>query len=328
MASLKTTYLGLNLKSPIIVGSSGLTNSVEKIIKLREAGAGAVVLKSLFEEQINYDVDNSLQTAHNSNYPESYYYVEEYTKMNSVVSYLKLIKDAKSAVDIPIIASINCYSSHEWINLAKQIQDAGADALELNIHVVNTKKNVDASDYENMYYEVAEAVCKEVSIPVAMKLGFYISNLVSVVNKLAMKGVKGAVLFNRFYAPDIDINKIKPSVSGVFSTETDIRHSLRWVAIVSGKVKNIDIAASTGIHSGEAVIKQLLVGAKTVQICSSIYQNGPEVISHMLDFVNNWMKEKNFDTIDDFDGMLSYGNIDNPTLYERSQFMKYYASKE
>jgi len=328
MASLKTTYLGLNLKSPIIVGSSGLTNSVEKIIKLREAGAGAVVLKSLFEEQLNHEVDNSLQTAHNSNYPESYYYVGEYTKMSSVFSYLQLIKDAKSAVDIPIIASINCYSSHEWINLAKQIQDAGADALELNIHVVNTKKNVDASDYENMYYEVAEAVCKEVSIPVAMKLGFYISNLVSVVNKLAMKGVKGAVLFNRFYAPDIDINKIKPSVSGVFSTETDIRHSLRWVAIVSGKVKNIDIAASTGIHSGEAVIKQLLVGAKAVQICSSIYQNGPEVISHMLDFVNNWMKEKNFDTIDDFDGMLSYSNIDNPTLYERSQFMKYYASKE
>ena len=328
MASLKTTYLGLNLKSPIIVGSSGLTNSVEKIIKLREAGAGAVVLKSLFEEQLNHEVDNSLQTAHNSNYPESYYYVGEYTKMSSVFSYLQLIKDAKSVVDIPIIASINCYSSHEWINLAKQIQDAGADALELNIHVVNTKKNVDASDYENMYYEVAEAVCKEVSIPVAMKLGFYISNLVSVVNKLAMKGVKGAVLFNRFYAPDIDINKIKPSVSGVFSTETDIRHSLRWVAIVSGKVKNIDIAASTGIHSGEAVIKQLLAGAKAVQICSSIYQNGPEVISHMLDFVNNWMKEKNFDTIDDFDGMLSYGNIDNPTLYERSQFMKYYASKE
>ncbi|MDR2928199.1 MAG: dihydroorotate dehydrogenase-like protein [Cytophagaceae bacterium] len=328
MPNLKTNYLGLNLKSPIIVGSSGLTNSVEKIKKLREAGVGAVVLKSLFEEQITQEVGRNMQTAMSSNYPESYYYVEEYTKMSSVKAYLDLIREAKAAVDIPIIASINCYSTREWIYFAKQIEDAGADALELNLYVVNTDKNSNADDYEKIYYDVAEAIGKAISIPFAMKLGLYFSNLVAVVNKLSIVGTKGVVLFNRFYEPDIDIHTLQPTASEIFSMAADIRRSLRWVAIVSDKVKNIDVAASTGIHSGEAVVKQLLAGAKAVQVCSAVYKMGVPVISQMLQEVHNWMNDKEFTTIEEFTGMMSYSKIENPTHYERAQFMKYFSSLE
>ncbi|MGQ1786605.1 MULTISPECIES: dihydroorotate dehydrogenase-like protein [unclassified Saccharicrinis] len=328
MTSLNTTYLGLKLKNPIIVSSSGLTNSVDKIQKLVDAGAGAVVLKSLFEEQINHDINKQIQTSEGYDYPEAMDYITGYTKDNSVGEYLKLITDAKNKFDIPIIASINCFSSNEWISFAKQVEEAGADAIELNIHVVNTDKNVEASVIEGLYYSVAENINKTLNIPFSMKLGDNFANIVGVVNKLYALGANGVVLFNRFYQPDIDINRLSLVSASVFSTPADIRRSLRWVAIVSDKVQQIDISASTGNHDGEAVIKQLLAGASTVQVCSAVYQKGAGVISDMLNELSYWMEEKKFDTINSFKGLMSYRKIKDPAMYERAQFMRYFSNME
>lgn len=328
MANLETTYLGLNLKNPVIVGSSGLTNSVEKIVKLRDAGVGAVVLKSLFEEQINHDVNRMLYTGQGLDYPEAMDYITSYSRNNSVSEYIQLIKDAKAAVDIPVIASINCFSADEWIDFARQIENAGADAIELNLFVVNTDKNSDPSEYEELYLQIAKSVSEVVTIPVSMKLGLYFSNLVAVVNKLSVSGAKGVVLFNRFYEPDIDINNLTLTSAEVFSSPADIRRSLRWVAIVSDKIKNVDVAASTGVHDGDAVIKQLLAGAKAVQVCSAVYKNGPEIVTRMLNKLEMWMDEKGFKSVDDFRGAMSYRKIQNPALYERAQFMRYFSKFE
>ncbi len=328
MANLETTYLGLKLKNPVVVGSSGLTNSVEKIVKLRDAGVGAVVLKSLFEEQINHDVNRMLYTGQGLDYPEAMDYITSYSRNNSVSEYIQLIKDAKAAVDIPVIASINCFSADEWIDFARQIENAGADAIELNLFVVNTDKNSDPSEYEELYLQIAKSVSEVVTIPVSMKLGLYFSNLVAVVNKLSVSGAKGVVLFNRFYEPDIDINNLTLTSAEVFSSPADIRRSLRWVAIVSDKIKNVDVAASTGVHDGDAVIKQLLAGAKAVQVCSAVYKNGPEIVTRMLNKLEMWMDEKGFKSVDDFRGAMSYRKIQNPALYERAQFMRYFSKFE
>ncbi len=328
MANLETTYLGLKMSNPVIVGSSGLTNSVEKIKILRDAGAGAVVLKSLFEEQITHEVNRAMQLNQNVDYPEAFDYIREYSKVNSVSAYLKLIEEAKAAVDIPVIASINCFSSSEWIDFAVQIQNAGADAIELNLFVLNTDKNSNPSEYEETYYKIAKMVSRIVTIPVSMKIGNYFSNLVSVVNKLSVSGAKGVVLFNRFYEPDINIHNLTLTSADVFSTSSDIRNALRWVAIVTDKVKNIEVSASTGVHDGEAVIKQLLAGAKTVQVCSAVYKGGPATVTSMIKKIETWMNDKGFKSIDDFRGKMNYGQIKNPMVYERAQFMKYFSSFE
>ncbi|WP_430809629.1 MULTISPECIES: dihydroorotate dehydrogenase-like protein [unclassified Carboxylicivirga] len=328
MANLETKYLGLTLKNPIIVSSCGLTNSVDKIGELVDAGAGAVVLKSLFEEQINHEVNNIIYKGSGFDYPEAVDYVKGYTRDNSVGEYLKLIKQTKEKYDIPVIASINCYSSDEWVDFAQQIEAAGADALELNVFVLNTDKNSESAAYEQLYIDVISNVSKVVSIPVAAKLGLYFSNVVNVVNRLSVSGAKGVVLFNRFYEPDIDINKLSLTAAEVLSSPADMRRTLRWVAITSDKVHNIDISASTGVHDGEAVIKQLLAGATSVQTCSAVYKNGPEIITAMLATLKNWMDEKGYTHIDEFRGLMNYGKIENPAVYERAQFMRYFSSYE
>ncbi|TRX70653.1 dihydroorotate dehydrogenase-like protein [Carboxylicivirga sp. M1479] len=328
MANLETKYLGITLKNPIIVSSSGLTNSAEKIGKLVDAGVGAVVLKSLFEEQINHEINSAIYKGEGFDYPEAADYVKGYTRDNSVGDYLKVIKETKAKYDIPVIASINCFSSNEWVDFAQQIQEAGADAIELNVFVLNTDKNSDPQVYEQLYVDVVESVSKVVSIPVSIKLGSYFSNLVNVVNRLSVSGAKGVVLFNRFYEPDIDIEKMTLTSAEVLSTAADMRRTLRWVAITSDKIKNIDISASTGVHDGAAVVKQLLAGATSVQTCSAVYKNGPSVITKMLSDVEQWMDAKGFGSIEEFRGKMSYGNIDSPAVYERAQFMKYFSSYE
>ncbi|MCU4176545.1 dihydroorotate dehydrogenase-like protein [Carboxylicivirga sp. N1Y90] len=328
MANLETKYLGLNLKNPVVVSSSGLTNSVEKIGKLVDAGAGAVVLKSLFEEQINHEINNSIYKGEGVDYPEAIDYIKGYTRDNEVGDYLNLIKGCKEKYDIPVIASINCFSADEWVDFAQQMEAAGADALELNVFVVNTDKNIESAEYEKLYYEVSKNVAKVVNIPVSIKLGLYFSNLVNVVNKLSVSGTQGVVMFNRFYEPDIDINKMSMTSAEVLSSSADMRRTLRWVAIVSDKVQNVDISASTGIHDGEALIKQLLAGATTAQVCSSIYKNGPKVITEMIEKLGSWMDEKGYDKVSDFRGAMNYGKITEPGMYERAQFMKYFSKYE
>lgn len=323
MLKLETNYLGLTLKSPLIVSSSGLTNSVEKIVKYEALGAGAVVLKSLFEEQINFEsgiyVEEGLS-------PEAHDYITAYSQSNAIEEYLRLIENAKKAVNIPVIASINCRSVSKWISFAKDIQDAGADALELNVFFVASDKEQTSEQYENLYNDMIVKVKQVTSLPLAVKLGYHFTNLPRIVNNLYVRGAKGVVLFNRFYEPDIDIENLKITSSGVFSSPADIRQSLRWVGIISDKVEKIDVAASTGIHSGEAVIKQILAGAKAVQICSVLYKNGDEQLRVILDELENWMNKKGYKSLDAFRGKLNCSSIPDPSLYERSQFMKYFSN--
>ncbi len=326
MIDLKTTYMGLELCNPIIISSSGLTDKAEKIAELEKKGAGAVVLKSLFEEQIANQIENELGKDQSIDYPEASDYIAEYTRNNAIGDYLKLIADAKSMSSIPIIASINCFSNNEWMSFAKKIQEAGADGLELNVHIVNTDKNADASKLEEIYYNILRTVKSEIDIPVSIKLGDNFINLVSVVDKLRMHGADAVVLFNRFYRPDIDINKKSFVSSPIFSNPGDMQNSLRWVAIVSGKISNIDISASNGNHSYSDVIKQLLAGASAVQLCSTVYENGASVINEILDGIKNWMNENNYSRINDFRGVMNYKNIPDSGLYERAQFMKYFSS--
>ena len=329
MANLQTTYLGLSLQNPLLAASSGLTGSVEKIKELENAGIGAVVLKSVFEEQINNEVTSLLEKdIQNSSYPEAEDYIKNYIRDNTISKHLDLLVKTKKEVNIPVIASINCVSGNEWTNFAKDFEEAGANALELNIFYVPTDRTERPGVVEQLYIDILTKVKKQVKIPVTVKFGVYHSNIIGMVDKLKANGAAGVVMFNRFYEPDIDIHKLEISSSEVFSSASDIRRSLRWVGMVSSTVKNIEIAASTGIHGGEAVVKQLLAGAQVTQLCSTLYVNGVKVIPEILSEVTEFMKKWNFKKIDDFRGRLSYKNIPDPLLYERAQFMKYFSNKK
>ena len=325
--NLTTDYLGLKLKNPLIMSSSGLTASVEKITKAAQAGVAAVVLKSLFEEQINNDAGR-LEDQSNEDYPEAIDYIRAYTKSNSVSRYIELIKDVKNAVDIPVIASISCISDEEWIDFAKQVEAAGADALELNLFFLPVNADNEAKLYENIYYNLLDKIKKVVKIPVAVKIGYYFTNPIHVVNELYNHKADAVVIFNKFYEPDIDIDKLKMIPGHVFSNSSDIHVSLRWMSLISAAVPKIQLSASTGIHDGKAIVKQLLAGAQTVQACSVFYQKGVEEAATMIKFVEEWMERQNFKSIGEFRGLFNYKSIPNPEMYERSQFMKYYSSKE
>ncbi len=329
MPDLNTKYLGLTLKNPIIVGSSGLTDSVQKIIELEKNGVGAVVLKSLFEEQILLEADHSLKKAQEdgmiySDYSETLDYIDVHVKEKELGNYIQLIREAKNKVSIPVIASINAVTDMEWTGFAKKIEDAGADAIELNIFIMpfNLKNDCDAN--EKMYYSIVRKVKSVVSIPVSVKISPYFANLGKVITKLEDAGANGVVLFNRFSNPDIDIDNEKVTVADVYSIPTDIATSLRWIAIMAKRVK-FDMAASTGIHDGASVIKQLLAGAKVTQVTSAVYKHGPEVIVSMLSFVNDWMEQKGYNYVDQFRGKLSQSENTNNNVFERIQFMKYFS---
>ena len=314
--------MGLKLKNPVIAGSSGLTSTVDKIRSLEKAGAGAVVLKSLFEEQINYEAGNLIM---DQDYPEAEDYIKNYTKDHSVENYLSLIEEAKKSVSIPVIASINCVSASDWTGFSRRIEAAGADALELNVFFIPTDKFKTSADIEKIYYDLARQVTGIVKIPVAMKLGNHFTNVPGVVDRLYSYGIKGVVMFNRFYEPDIDIEKMKLTSADIFSSTSDLRHVLRWTALVSDKVNLIDISASTGVHSWQAVVKQLLAGAKTVQVCSLLYKNGIKEVTSLVGGLEQWMDNKGFGSIGEFRGKMSYRKIPDPSVYERSQFMKYFS---
>jgi dihydroorotate dehydrogenase (fumarate) len=327
MTNLETSYMGLKLKNPIVVASSGLTNSVLKIKDLETAGAGAVVLKSIFEEQINNEVSHLINRDPQNLYPEAEDYIWNYTRNNSITHHLNLLSEAKKETEIPIIASINCMSASEWTVFSKEFENAGADALELNLFIVPTDRKKTSEEIEKLYYRVVREVKQKVGIPVSVKIGFYFTNLISFADNLVANGADALVLFNRFYEPDINIEKLELTSSEVFSTPADISRSLRWTGLVSSQLPKVEIAAATGIHDGEAVIKQLLAGAQVTQICSSVYINGSQVIPGMIKDLEGFMRKWNFKKIEDFRGRLSYKNIPDPVLYERSQFMKYFSGR-
>ncbi len=328
MRKLETTYLGLKLKNPVIVASSGLTGSAEKIKGLEAAGAGAVILKSLFEEQINSEVSLLINMDPQNLYPEAEDYIWNYTRHHSVEAHLDLLRQAKKEVEIPVIASINCTSTKEWTGFAKEFETAGADALELNIFFVPAKRDESSEQTEKLYTDILRAVKKEVHIPVSVKIGFYFTNLIALTEKLMANGAGAVTMFNRFYEPDIDIEKLELTASEIFSTPSDIRRTLRWIGIVSAVLPKLEIAASTGVHDGEALIKQLLAGAQVAQVCSTVYINGSQVIAGMLRELDEFMKKWNFKEISDFRGRLSYAKIKDPMLFERAQFMRYFSRRE
>lgn len=326
MQTLQTKYAGLTLRNPIIIGSSGLTNTVDKIKELERAGAGAVVLKSLFEEQILMQSEHLLKEA--ESYPEAYDYVREYVKSNDIKSYIDLISDAKKYTSIPIIASINCYEKGSWADFAQRIEIAGADAIEINILKISTDIEEKPEEYEQLHIDILKEVKSKVKIPVTLKLGQRFSNIVGVVNQLKANQADGVVLFNRFYQPDIDIHKMQFTSGTVFSCSSDFSNTIRWIGIVSGKVPNLNLAASTGIHEPETMIKAILAGASAVEICSILYQHGNGIISQMLTVLEEWMTEHGFSSIDAFKGILNFKNVPDQSYYERVQFMKYFSNRD
>jgi len=326
MATLETKYLGLTLKNPLVVSSSGLTSTVDKIREAEANGAGAIVLKSIFEEQINYEAAN-FHSQGNDN-AEAFDYLQGYVTANNIEKQLKLIKEAKGAVSIPIIASVNCFSDKKWVDFSQQFENAGADALELNIYIFPENRKQSGADIEKIYYSIIKKLVKKINIPVSVKLSYNFTNMINVVDKIKGLGAKGVVLFNRFYEPDIDIDKLEMTTSSVFSNPSDIRFSLRWAAIISDQVKGIDIASSTGVHSAEGLIKMILAGADTVQICSILYQKGMGEIKKILEGLEDWMKQRGFDSLESIRGLMSYKSISDPAVYQRSQFMKYFSNFE
>ncbi|MBN2321197.1 MAG: dihydroorotate dehydrogenase-like protein [Acidobacteria bacterium] len=323
MLDFTTEYMGLKLKNPIIVGSCGLTNSVESIKKLESNGAAAVVLKSLFEEQILMEVD-SLK-GEQSLHAEEADYIRGYTRQHNLDEYLKLVSSAKKAVSIPVIASINCVSASEWTAFAGRLQDAGADGLELNMFIMPGNIKQKSEEIEQIYFDIIDEVNKKVSIPIATKIGFYFTGMANVVYNLSIRNVKAVVMFNRFHRPDIDLEKMAIVSADIFSTPEENVLPLRWVGMLADDVK-CNLVSTTGIHDGQAVIKNLMAGAKAVQIATILYKKGPEHIREMLGQMEAWMKEKNYKKITDIIGKLSQAHIKDPVLYERSQFMKYFSS--
>jgi len=305
MADLSTSYLGLQLKTPVIVGSSGLTDKAEKIAELEKSGAGAVVLKSIFEEEITLEYEQMLREEASGRYKDDYLdYFDYKIKEVNVDNYIKLISQAKKLTSIPIIGSINCSSSHEWTYFAKKIEEAGADALELNIFILPSNLNKSAADIERLHLEIIQGVLSQVKIPVSVKMSYYFANLASFIEQLSKLRIAGLVLFNRTYSLDIDTDKLEVTGTNVLSTAKELPTSLRWIAIMANRVK-CDLAASTGIHTSEAVVKQLLAGANAVQVVSALYEKGPEYLKEIISGLEKWMDEKDFDNIDDFRGKLS-----------------------
>ncbi len=338
MVDLSTEYLGLKLESPVIASSSGMTNTVDKIKKLAQNGAGAVVLKSIFEEEIAYEYADFMESVRKSGTHQQYFEHEGTTNQVAYYDYvlreenlkknIALVKNSKKGVSIPIIASINCFmQSVEWLSYAKHLEDAGADALELNMFFPPTDLNRSADDTVKLHYDLIEQVTGSVGIPVTLKISYYFTDLGAMIQRLSNTGIKGLVLFNRFFSPDFDIDKLEVKPSFVFSTPSDLSISLRWVAIMAEKV-SCDLVASTGVHDGEALIKQLLAGAAAVQVASTIYQNGIGQIQVMLDSLEGWMKSKSFDNLSQFRGKLSQGKSTDPAIYERVQFMRYFGGKK
>lgn len=324
MSDLKTTYVGLQLDNPLIVSSSGLVDSIEKVRRIAEFGPGAIVLKSLFEEQIIFD---SSRLIGDYPYPEASDYIREYSKSHTVGEYLELIGQAKKSIRQPVLASINCISGADWTGFAKQIESAGADALELNIFILPVDSE-QPERIENNYFDLLSKVRQTISIPLIAKVSPYFSNLVYMVNQFHSIGLQGVVLFNRLYEPDIDLKEMKVVAADIFSSPNDLRLSLRWISLVTDKFRKIDVSGSTGIHGSDSAIKMLLAGAKTVQVCSALYKNGPEHLKTILAGIEAWMNEKAYHAIDEFRGILSYRNYEDPRTWERVQFMRYYSNRD
>jgi dihydroorotate dehydrogenase (fumarate) len=327
-STIQTTYMGLDLPSPVIAASSGITDNVENLRRLQDAGAGAVVLKSLFEEEIIAEMRRTQAQMERPGYifpdtADMFDYVDTET---GVVNYLDLVRSAKTALNIPVIASINCISAQKWTWFAREIQEQGADALELNVFLMPSDFEVEsAAAMEAQYEEIISLVLKEVTIPVSIKLSPYFTLLGRTLAGLSRTGVRGIVLFNRFFSPDYDLEDLRIVPDNVYSSPAELALPLRWIAIMHGRVE-CDLAASTGVHDGDGVIKQILAGAQVVQAASVLYQKGIDAVTAMNHRLTQWMGEHGYATLEEFRGILSRDNLGNPAAYDRVQFVKNFRS--
>jgi len=321
---LSTKYMGFNLKNPIVPSASPLSKSVDSVKKLEDAGASAVVVYSLFEEQISHDsneLDHYLSYGTES-YAESLSYFPKLEDYNyGPDEYLEHISKLKNAVDIPVIGSLNGISSGGWMKYAKLIEDAGADGLELNVYYIPTDLDQDGKSVEDIYIRDLLRVKQNLNIPVAMKLSPYFSSLPNIAKKLELAGADALVFFNRFYQPDFDLEKLEVVPNLELSSKWEMRLPLRWIAILYGKV-NTSFAATTGIHDHYDVLKVIMAGADIANMCSELLRNGISMITEILKEMEIWMLEKEYDSIEQMKGSMSQKSVADPSAFERANYMK------
>ena len=321
MVNLATDLMGLNLKNPIIVSSCSLTHSPEGVKRCADAGAGAVVLKSLFEEQIEADTGDLLDDAVPVYHTEELDYLANTAKGKAAEDYLELIEKSKELVDIPVIASINCVTNRKWTEFAKYVEAMGADALELNISLMPKDFDEDPMAIEQHIYDIVSSVKHQVNLPVLVKIGPYFTSMPRVAKNIRKAGASALVLFNRFYQTDIDVDTLDFRSKNKYSTPGEMSNTLRWVSILYQRV-GCSLIGNTGIHDGEGVVKQLLVGAKAVELCSTLYIHGMGQINLILEDLRKWMMDNDFETLDEFRGSLSQKNTSVPEYFERQQYIR------
>ncbi len=318
--------MGLELPSPVIAGSCGVTGKRENLQALEAAGAGAVVLKSLFEEEILAEVARTEQVMQRPGpvFPETADMDDLIDDDSGMSSYLQLISDARKSLSIPVIASINCFSSRAWPSYAAMLEEAGAHGLELNVFLMPTDISAnDVNAFEATYLEIVDAVRSHIQIPVALKVSSHFTLLGLTLRRFSEAGIAGLVLFNRFFHPDYDLETLSVVPTNVLSTPDLLHLSLRWVALMSGRVA-CDIAASTGVHDGDAVIKQLLAGAQAVQVASALYRQGSDAITAMNTRLRSWMEERGYEDLEAFRGRMAAIRMEDPAVYDRVQFVRNY----
>jgi dihydroorotate dehydrogenase (fumarate) len=322
--NLTTDYLGLELKNPIVPSAGPLSHEIANIKAMEDAGASAVVLYSLFEEEIEHE---SLElhhrtTAHQESFAEALdYFPEPFDFKVGPDKYLEHIRKAKEAVDIPIIASLNGKSVGGWIDYAKKIEQAGADALELNIYFLANDSNVPGSEIESVYLNIVKGVKMNIDIPIAVKMHPFFSSVPWMAEQLSSVGADGLVLFNRFYQPDINLETLEIEPSVLLSTPVDLRLPLRWIGMLYGKV-NVDLAATSGIYNESDVIKLIMAGAKVTQILACLLKFGIPHIKEILNQMVYWMEVNEYESVEQMRGSMSYKNVANPSQFERANYMK------
>ncbi len=318
MSDLRVRYMGLDLSNPFVVSSSSLTDSVDKVRACADAGAGAVVLKSLFEEEIQAEIDASADGAEHT---EAADYIREIQTGAGLKRYVDLIRGSKDAVDIPVIASINAVTRNWWEEHVPALEQAGADAIELNISLMPYDYRDDEAAISEFYVKTVESVKRLVSIPVAVKIGHYFSSIPAIVDRLRWSGATAVVLFNRFYQLDIDVENFRLRSGSPMSSPADLAFPLRWITMIYGKTE-AQLAASGGVHSGEAAVKALLAGAQVTQVCSTLYRNGLDHLETMKTELLAWMDKHSYERIDQFRGKMSQKRSSQPETFERLQYIK------
>ena len=324
MKRLETTFAGLKLKNPFIVSSCNLTNSAEKNKKWEDAGVGAVVLKSLFEGEIEAEAD----WVNDGTHAEELDYLQTYYRAHRLEEYLRLIKETKALCSIPVIASINCYQLTGWTDFAKQMQQAGADAIELNIMSVCSELDYEYGAYERLHIDIVQKIKQVVSLPIVVKLGRNLTNPMPLIHQLYAHGVAGVVLFNRMAAPDFNIDTLKFANAEALGHPSDLYESLRWVGLASERVPALSYAASGGVTDGASLVKALLAGASAVEVCSALYRHGVPQVQEMLAFLSEWMAQHNFKKISDFKGLMNAQKTGSASAFARSQFFKQFGKYE